>query len=154
METMWVEKLVHKNGEWQWESQQENFDTQSDFSIDEGNLNMDICRIGQQLVRYGSLAAEQQANLKRKEEHVKLVRAQVAGAIRSQSEATGSKMTENKLEEQVTVHPSYQQALGALHILRADAIKAEHYWRSIVKKADMLNALAFRQTAELKRMPG
>ncbi len=154
MEVMWVERLVKNDEEWAWTPQEEKFDLQTDFSMDEGNLASDICRMGHLLVRYGSLAADQAANLKRKEETVKLVRAQVAGAIRSSAEAYGKKMTENKLEEEVVVHTNYQQALGALHVLRADAVKAEHWWRSIVKKADLLNALAFRQNAEIRRMPG
>ena len=136
METMWIEKLVHEDGEWRWSPKQENIDTQFDFAMDEGNLNLEICRMGQLLVRYGDLAAQQQANLKRKEENVKLVSARVSGALRSQAEATGDKMTESKLSEKVTVDLTYQQALGELHILRADALKAEHWWRSIVKKAD------------------
>ena len=154
METIWVERLVNDEGEWKWLPKAEKFDTASDFSMDEANLNLEICRMGQLLVRYGDLAAHMQANLKRKEENVKFVQARVAGALRSTAEATGSKLTEGKLNEQVTVDSQYQQALSELHILRADALRADHWWRSIVKKADLLNAMAFRQNAEIRRMPG
>lgn len=154
METMFVERLVQKDGQWVWEPQEEKFDLQSDFDIDEASLNAEICRMGQLLTRYGTLDAEQSANLKRMEEYAKLVKAQVAGAQRSQAEATHTKMTENKLEELVITSPHYQDALNKLHILRADAIKADHWWRAILKKAELLNAMAFRQNAELKRMPG
>lgn len=154
METIWVETLVHEKGEWQWMPKPEQFDTEADFAIDEGNLNLEICRMGQLLVRYGDLAAKMTANLKRKEEHVKYTQARVAGATRSAAEAAGTKMTEGKLAEKVTTDPQYQQALSELHILRADALKADHWWRSIVKKAELLNAMAFRQNAEIRRMPG
>lgn len=154
METMWIERLTQVDGQWVWEKQQETFDLQADFAMSETELNSEICRMGQLLVRYGSVAGDQDANLKRKEEHAKLVQAQVAGALRSQAEASGTKMTENKLMEQVTAHELYQEALNEMHILRADAIKATNWWKSILKKADLLNALAYRQTAELKRMPG
>lgn len=152
--TMTVERLAQEDGQWVWKAYVETMDLARDFDMDEHQLNAEICRMGQLLVYYGTLAGEQDANLKRKEEHAKLVRAQVAGALRSQAEASGTKMTENKLEEQVTAHPSYQQALSEMHILRADAIKANNWWKSIVKKADLLNAMAFRQNAEIKRMPG
>jgi len=151
---MWVERIVQKDGVTVWEPQYEEFDLEKDFAMEEAKLNYEICRVGQLLVRYGTIAAEQEANLKRKEERVKLVRAQVAGAIRSQAEEKSEKMTEAKLEEQVTAHVDYQQSLRNLHILRADAIKTDHWWRSIVKKADLLNAMAFRQNAEIKRLPG
>lgn len=152
--TMYVEKLTQVKGEWVWKAQAEKFDLEKDFSMDEGNLNVEICRMGQLLVRYGSLAAEQGANLSRVEEQVKLTKASVSAALRSQAESSGTKLTVGELSDQVTLHPTYQQALSELHILRADALKAEHWWRSMVKKTDLLNAMAYRQSAELKRMPG
>ena len=153
MITMYVEKLTQVKGEWVWKAEAEKFDLEKDFSMDEGNLNVEICRMGQLLVRYGSLAAEQGANLSRVEEQVKLIKASVSAALRSQAEVTGTKITIPELADQVTLHPTYQQALSGLHILRADALKAEHWWRSMVKKTDLLNAMAYRQSAELKRMP-
>lgn len=152
METMWVERLVQENGEWVWSPQEESFDLKGDFDVDENNLVGEICRMGQLLVRYGSLTGDQQANLLRKEEGVKLVKASVSAAIRSTAEAEGKKLTENAISEQVVVSSNYQEALSELHVLRADAIKSDHWYRSMVKKADLLNALAFRQNAELKRM--
>lgn len=154
MESIIVERLVEINNIREWKLYKEIFNLEEDFSIDEENLNREICRMGQLLARYGTIDAEMNANLKRKEEQVKLVKAQVSGAIRSQAEATSTKMTETKLDEQVTIHNNYQQILNELHVLRADALKVDHWWRSIVKKADLLNALAFRQNAEIKRMPG
>ena len=154
MQSMYVEKLVRVNEEWVWQPFQQNFDTENDFSMDESNLNRDICRMGQLMVKYGTLAAEQSANLSRKEEYVKLTKASLSGALRSQAEANGDKLTIPDLADKVTVHATYQQALSELHILRADSLKADHWWRAVVKKADLLNAMAFRQTAEIKRMPG
>ena len=154
METMYVDKLTRVEGEWVWLPQAETFDLGKDFAMDDGNLNMEICRMGQLLVRYGTLAAEQGANLSRVEEQVKLTKASVSAARRSQAEVVGNKITIPELADQVTLHPTYQEALSELHILRADTLKAEHWWRSMIKKSDLLNAMAYRQTAELKRMPG
>ncbi len=154
METQYVDRLVRVNEEWVWKPFQEMFDTENDFSMDEGGVNKDICRMGQLLVKYGTLAAEQSANLARKEEHVKLTRASLSGALKSQAEVDGTKLTIPDLADAVTIHPTYQQALSELHILRADTLKADHWWRAILKKAELLNAMAYRQTAEIKRMPG
>ena len=154
METITVEYLTQVGQQWEWAPKIEQVDTEYDFSIDEDNLNKEICRMGHLLVKYGDLAARMNTNLKRKEENVKYVQAKVAGVIRSVAESTGAKMTEGKLNEEVIVDASYQQALAELHTMRADALRAEHWWRSIVKKADLLNAMAFRQNAEIKRMPG
>lgn len=154
METIWVDKLVYEDSEWKWKSFAEQVDTKVDFSIDEDNLNVEICRTGQLLVRYGDLAANMSTNLKRKEENVKYVQARVAGALRSSAEATGSKLTEPQLAAKVVEDDQYQQALSELHAVRANALRADHWWRSIVKKTDLINALAYRQNAEIKRMPG
>ena len=154
METQYVERLVRVNEEWVWHPFKQDLDTENDFSMDEDNLNREICKMGQLLVKYGTLAAEQSANLSRKEEHVKLVKASLSGALRSQAEVDGTKLTIPDLADKVTVHVTYQQALSELHILRADAIKADHWWRSILKKAELLNAMAYRQSQELRRMPG
>lgn len=155
METMYVEKLTRNdNDEWVWASTAIMLDPMEDFSMDEDNLNRDICKMGQLMVKYGSLAAEQGANLARKEENVKLVKASLSAALRSQAEVDGDKLTIPDLADKVTIHATYQQALSELHILRADSLKADHWWRSIVKKADLLTSMAYRQSAELKRMPG
>ncbi len=93
METMYVEKLHNVNGEWVWKAFGQDYDTEKDFSMDEDNLNADICRMGQLMVKYGGLAAEQEANLSRKEENVKLVKASLSAAMKSQAEVDGTKLT-------------------------------------------------------------
>lgn len=155
MSEMWIERLVQNDtGQWVWQPQREVFDTEHDFSVNEENLAYELCRMAQLLVRYGTIAAEQEANLARKDEYAKLVYAQVSGAYRSQLEAKGERPTADRLKELATVDPLYQAALSALHILRADSVKADHWYRSAVKKADLLQALMYRQNAEIKRMPG
>ena len=154
MTEMWVERLItDEQGVVAWQPQYETFDLEADFNILEDQLTTEICRMGTLLVRYGSIAAEQMANLKRIEEKVKLVEAQVAFALRSDAESgvNKRKLTEAGLKTETTIHPNYQQALSALHILRADSAKADHWWRSAVKKADLLNAMAFMQNSAIKR---
>jgi len=123
MSTVIVERLEQDEtteAGWVWVPTAVELNVVGDFSIEEMELSREICRMGLLLVKYGGLAAELGAELKRKEEELKLVRAQCAGAIRS-------------------------------HILRASAVQVDHYWRSASTKADLLNALAFRQNAEIKK---
>lgn len=149
---LYIERLrQNEEGNWIWAPEREEFDLSVDFGINEDNVSVELCRIGMLLVRYGTIAGEVAANKERKEEERRLVRAQLDGAIRSQAETTGVKLSENRIKEQIIASQRYQKALTPLHILRADAIKTEHWWRSIVKKADMLNALAFRQNAEIRK---
>lgn len=151
MKTIYVERLRQVEDVWQWVPEPEQFDLEEDFKIDENNLEREMCRMGQLLVRYGTLAGELQANLTRKEEHVKLIKAKVGGVLRAQYEAQGTKITEGKLADEVIANDQYQEALRSVHVLRSETIQSEHWYRSAIKKSDMLNALAFRQNAELKR---
>jgi len=150
-QTLFIERLQRLDDGWAWVAEQEDFDLEADFGIDEMNVTGEICKIGQLLVRYGTIAGEVSANRDRKEEERRLVRAQLDGAIRSDAELSGTKLSEGRIKEQIVASTAYQNALAPLHILRADAVKTEHWWRSIVKKADLLNALAFRQNAEIRK---
>jgi len=156
IETMYVERLRPDADEqgnvfWAWVKELENFDLTADFGIDEENLSQEICRMGLLLVRYGTIAGEVGANLARKDEQASLVKAQLGEGHRSQAEADGKKIGVEALKDKVVSDPIYQQALTDLHILRGDAVKIDHWYRSCVKKADLLNALAFRQNSEIKR---
>jgi hypothetical protein len=150
-ETMYVERLRMKENQWVWMVEVEQFDLEADFGIDEENLSQEICRMGLLLVRYATIAGEVSANLARKEEAASLVKAQLSGAFRSQAETDGKKITVDAIKDKVISDPLYQKALSELHILRGDAVKIDHWYRSCVKKADLLNALAFRQNSEIKR---
>lgn len=129
-------------------------DTASDFRITEETLDEDLCRQGQLMVEYGDIMADMKVMLARKEEHVKFVQAVVAQEIRAEWEQEGIKGTEGKLSEKVITDDRYQQALRELNYCRADALKADNYWRTIVKKTDLLNAVAYRQGQEIKKMYG
>lgn len=149
---IWIERL-RRDGErgWVWTPEIEEFDTDADFKINDANIDGELCKIGQLMARYGSLAAELNANLARKEEEVKYVSARLAAAIRSQAEAGGTKVTVDSIKDNVTVSPEYQTALSSLHLLRADAERAEHWWRSISAKAQALNSLTYWRGAEMRR---
>lgn len=153
--SMYVERVMpDENGKYVWQPQVESFDLESDFSIEEETVSIEGCCIPQLLCRYGTLAAEQGANVKRKEENVKKVQAEVEIDIRGKAAATGEKKTEALVKAEVIVDIRYQNALLELHILRADAAKVDHWFRALMKKADQLRSMDYRQSAELNRMPG
>jgi len=152
METVYVERLrLNEGNEWGWVTEVEQINPQGDFTIDENNIDAELCRMGQLLARYGSLAAELNTNLARKEEELKYVSARVSAALRSQGEANGKKLTVDQLKEEVILSVEYQGALAPLHVLRADAEKVKHWWRSAQAKADALNSLTYWRGAEMRR---
>jgi hypothetical protein len=150
-ETVYVEKLVQNDGVWVWQPTAIEMDIEGDFSVDDLNLDKELCRMGIVLLKYADLAAELGAELKRKDESVKYLAASLSAAYRSQAEKDGKKKSVNEIEGDVTKDESYQTLLRTLHVLRASAVRADHWWRTANTKAEMLKALAFRQSAEIRR---
>jgi hypothetical protein len=151
METIYVEKLTQVDGAWAWQPTSVEMDIEGDFQIDELNLDREMCRMGVILLKYADLAAELGTEVKRKDENVKYLAASLSAAYRSQAEKDGKKKSVSELEGDVTTDESYQALLRTLHVLRAAAVRSDHWWRTANTKADMLKALAFRQSAEIRR---
>lgn len=139
----------HIKGEWVPVS--EEYDTEDDFRIDPENIDAEICRLPRLLIQYGELYAVLRAQMDRKEEYAKLVYATVAAKKRQEAAETGEKITEGSLKEFVTVSDLYQHALADQFFTKKNALLAENWWRSIQKKADLIQALTYRQNSEIKR---
>lgn len=150
-EVVFVEKLQQVDEVWTWVPTAVEMDIEGDFTIDDLNLDREMCRMGIVLLKYADLAAELGAEVRRKDENVKYVAASLSAAYRSQAEKDGKKKSVAELEGDVTTDTSYQSLLRTLHVLRASAVRADHWWRTANTKADMLKALAFRQSAEIRR---
>lgn len=153
MDDVSIERVeTNEDGEQFWVVEVVQVDTEKDFAINDTLLDGEICRMGMILLKYGDLYAELHAMLLRKEEEVKYLKARVAAAVRSDAEKNESKKpTEGALAERVLTNDLIQQGLYAMHKVRVDALAAEHWWATAKKKSDLLQALAYRQTAEMKR---
>lgn len=146
-----IEKLRVENDQYVWKPAEYELDTENDFHITQEMLDVEICRQGRLMLQYGDIASEMEAMLTRKEEELKFTYAIIASKIRADAEKDNVKLTEAKINEQVIQNSNYQQVLFNVHKCRADALKANKWWKSIVKKTDLLNSLAYRQGQELKK---
>lgn len=151
MTTIWVEKIKQTDNDWEWVPEAIELNPESDFSIDESELNRELCRMGQILLRYGDVAAELRTELERKEEALKHLFSNLSEATRASAEKTGTKLTVDRVKDLVVTNTLYQDALKNVHILRANTQKADHWWRTANSKTKLLEALAFKQNAELRR---
>jgi hypothetical protein len=152
MDQVKVERLgATEDGGQGWFVYTVEVDTEADFTINDQILDAEICRMSMIMLKYGDLYAELNAMLARKEEELKYLKARVSGAVRSEAEKNSKKTTEGKLTEEVAANELVQQAMFTMHQVRVDKLKTEHWWATAKKKADLLTALAYRQTAEIKR---
>ena len=129
-----------------WTRSREEVNVETDFQIDSDNLDREICSLPQKMITYGRLYSQLKSEVARKEERAKFVYSHIALGIRSTE-----KTTENSIKEKVTCDSTYQQALAELNHSSRLAILCESWWRSINKKADLVQSLVYRESSEIKR---
>lgn len=134
----------YKDGAWTRVAEEVNVET--DFQIDSDNLDRELCALPQKMITYGRLYSQLKSEVARKEERAKFVYSHIALGIRN-----SEKSTENTIKEKVTCDSNYQNALAELNHSTKNAILTESWWRSINKKADLVQSLVYRESSEIKR---
>lgn len=130
----------------QWTRVAEKVSVETDFQIDPDLLDREICSLPNKLIHYGFLYAQLKSEVDRKGERVKFIYSHLALGIRSTEKAT-----ENTVKEKVTVDTQYQTALAEYNHSLRNAALTESWYRSMNKKADLLQALTYRESSEIKR---
>lgn len=116
-----------------------------DFSIDEANLDGELCRAGTLLCYYGDLVAELEAkssNLKSRLDEVRSIQAIV---IRASYVQKNTKLTENMLDEIIISIEDHRDARVKLINAQKEASKAANLFKAQFQKVECLKALAYRQ---------
>jgi len=119
-----------------------------DFSIDEMNIESELCKAGVLLCYYSDLAAEldaKAANLKNKADEVRGKQ-----AIELRKVHTGSRLTENMLDEMIVTSPGYQTIRSLLVEAQKEAFKASNLFKSMNQRVECLKALSYRQGKQEK----
>lgn len=129
-----------------WVRVAEEVNVETDFQINPDNLDGELCSLPQKMITYGRIYSQLKSEVARKEERAKLVYSSIALGIRD-----SEKSTENTIKEKVTCDTTYQQALAELNHSTRLAILTETWWRSINKKADLVQSLIYRESSEIKR---
>lgn len=142
---MIIDYEVFKDGAWTRVGQ--DVKIEEDFKIDPDNLDGEICALPSKMIQYGQLHSQLKSEVSRKEEYVKFIYAQLALKIRGGEE----KVTESTVKEKVTTDQIYQQALAEQNHSERNSLLAESWWRSINKKADLVQSLVYRESSEIKR---
>jgi len=141
---MIVDYEEYRNSAWTRVAEEVNVET--DFQINPDNLDAEVCGLPQKMITYGRLYSQLKSEVARKEERAKFIYSHIALGIRNTE-----KVTENNIKEKVICDTSYQQALAELNHSTRLAILTESWWRSINKKADLVQSLTYRESSEIKR---
>ena len=119
-----------------------------DFSIDEANIEGELCQAGSLLCFYADLAAEldaKAANLKSRLEEVRALQ-----SIEIRKNHTGSRLTENMIDELICSDNKYNIEKRNLIEAQKEAAKANNLFRSMNQKIECLKALAYRMNRQEK----
>lgn len=139
-----IDYEIWKDGAWNRVVQE--LDVETDFKIDPDDLDGELCALPRKMIAYGQLYSQLKSEVSRKEEHAKYVYSTKAISLRATE-----KITENAVKEKATVDTEYRKALLELNNSERNAILAESWWRSINKKADLVQSLVYRESSEIKR---
>jgi len=138
-------EILQKIGDdWRWVPEIKEFQVEEAFSLDENIIDAEVCRMGQLLLEYGSIQADLQTQAARKKTDVDYVGSLIAQQLR----ASGEKLTESAIKERVTVTDEFRMAVMEYQAADGDAIKFTNYFKSLLKKADLIIALTYKLKAE------
>lgn len=121
-----------------------------DFSIDEANLDGELCRAGTLLCYYGDLVAELEAKSANIKNLAEEIRSQQAISLRQAAEQSGKKLTEGALVELINGSPGRSALLFKLVQAQKESMKAVNLFKAQFQKVECLKALSYRQ----RRMEG
>jgi len=117
----------------------------TDFSIDEANLDGELCKAGTFLCYYGDLVAELEAKASNIKNVTEEIRSQQAIALRNECQLKGTKITEGAITELINGSPGRSQLLYRLVQAQKEAAKAVNLFKAQYQKVECLKALAWRQ---------
>lgn len=122
---------------------------EKDFTINEDDINGELCRAGAILAFYANLAADLKAQSQTFKSRIELVESEASQKIRAEAIRTGNKLTEGGIRERVVVDPERIKALEEYNIAERDSLKAEYLFKTQQKKLDCLIALTYKHKAEI-----
>jgi hypothetical protein len=120
------------------------------FSIDESNLDRELCSIGKFIYEYGTLAAETGLRVGRLDAELERLGAVLDAEVRARFLNAGEKATEARVQHAVVLDKQYQAYMQAK--LEAEHDQAMMKWAMVAlqHKSEGLRALAYRENQSMK----
>lgn len=148
-----IEQLVknEETGESVWTPYVFTVSAETDFLIDPEDLDAEICGVGPLLNQYGDMHSRLQAQSERYKRKLEEVYSQLYLDQRSSLMEAGDKAPDAVVKAKVYVMQEYKDAVSKYVDTQRNAIRADGWWKSIMKKADLVQALAYKINSEIKR---
>lgn len=155
--TILVEDLVkNDNDEFFWEVEEVEIEADIDVSIDDTDVDGELCKMGQLLSYYGDLSARLKAQFARKEEDREAYEAACDKLLRENfavKVANDPKLkmpTETHLKKMIAGSDEYRGLTEEISVVRLHYYRVDNLLKALIKKADALNCLGYSQRQERK----
>jgi hypothetical protein len=120
------------------------------FSIDESELDRELCNMGRIIFEHGTLEAEARLRVGRLDAEKDRLAAVLDSQIRSEFARLGDKATEAKVGHAITINEEYQTVVQALLQAEKDAATLRWSMTALTHKSECLRALAYRENQSMK----
>ena len=127
-------------------------DTEGDFLLDDNALNYEASRMGKLLMSYGNLAMDMKAQAMRARQTAERTYALESFRLRTQYAQAKQKYTEGMIKDQVIQIQSYISSMEAQTKAEAEAMKVDYFYKSLLKKNDLLISLVYKEGREISRI--
>lgn len=126
-------------------------DIENDFKIEEGaGLIKNLANTSQILARYADLSSDFKAQSNQSKVKLDEIKAKRALELRAEYSGKKDRLTENMLDQLLSVDDAVLQAKADWILADRDAAKLDNLFKAAVKKSDMLNSLTYYQRQEMK----
>ena len=120
----------------------------TDFEINEFAIDNNISDLPGLLCKYGDIASDLRAEVSRKKAQLEYYDASMYKEIKIKD----NKATVNHIQAVIKTDSDRMEMLKDLIESERNSVKADNLYRSLLKKADLLIALTYKQRAELKNL--
>lgn len=120
----------------------------SDFQINEFTLDQEICNLPGILCKYGDIASDLRAEVSRKKAALEYF----DSAKYKELKLENDKLTVSHIEADIKCDDQRRELRASLIESERNSHKADNLYRSLLKKADLVIALAYKQRSELKNI--
>jgi hypothetical protein len=131
-----------------WVPYKYTYNPESDFIIDPENLDGEMCKVGQLMIQYGEAKALLEAQMERHKKQMEFVYSKL---FLDYKDKPNTKTTDASIKANVTIDPEYQRVSDNYIESCRCYNTAESWYKTAHKKADLLQSLAYKWGAEVKR---
>lgn len=138
----------------EWKTSTVKLDVDADMALTDEGLDQEMCAVPALMSKYAQISAELQAQASRKKNNVEVVESTLAQSIRAAHAASGEKLTEPGIKEQINMN-------AEVRVTREQAYDAERQYRmvsgfyaALKEKASLAIAQCYKQKEEIRVMSG